>query len=881
MREGNPKTVRLRDYTQPPYRVARVELRFELESPETRVHAKLSILAAPQTPTGAPLRLDGEGLRLERIAVDGRSLAPSDYTRDTNGLTLHVPPAEFELETEVTIRPDENTALEGLYRSGPSYCTQCEAEGFRRITFYPDRPDVLAVYTTTVVADRQECPVLLSNGNRVDSGTLPGGRHFATWHDPFPKPSYLFALVAGDLAEVRDVFTTRSGRKVDLHVYVDPGNEDRASHALASLARSMRWDEEVFGREYDLDIYMIVAVDFFNMGAMENKGLNIFNSKYVLARPDTATDDDYEHIEGVIAHEYFHNWSGNRVTCRDWFQLSLKEGFTVFRDQEYTADQTSRAVKRIGDVRLLRSHQFPEDAGPMAHPVRPDSYVEINNFYTVTVYEKGAELIRMLHRLVGAEGFRRGTDLYFERHDGQAVTTDDFVAAIADANGADLAQFKRWYTQAGTPVVRVQAQYDANTREYRLGFEQHTPDTPGQHRKLPLHMPIAVALLGPDGLPRALRMQGESTAGATERVLELREARETFVFVDVAEPPVPSLLRGFSAPVRLEYECLDDELAFRAAHDDDPFNRWDAGQQYAERLLLREIEDPANFGAPPAVFIEGLRRTLLDNALDGRLRAEALTLPGEAWLAECVRPVDPLAIHIARRRLHRTVADALAGRFAEVWAALAPRGAYSNAPAEIARRRLRNVCLAYLVDTGEQDWIEAAHTQFRDADNMTDQLAALEALSHTDVPERDAALAAFHTRWRDDPLVLDKWFNVQARSQRSDTFEAVQALVEHADFDYRNPNRVRSVVGAFAAGNPARFHAIDGAPYRWFATQILQLNASNPQIAARLLGPIRNWRRLEPVRRSMVEAQWQRILAHEGLSRDVYEIASKSLAEPA
>lgn len=876
-----PRTIYLKDYTPPDYRVDKVELRFELDPADTVVTARLALRAAYDRADGVrPLRLDGEQLELLAIAIDGNPLhEESDYTSDATGLTVRTPPERFVLETVSRIHPDRNTALEGLYISSGNFCTQCEAEGFRKITWYPDRPDVMAPFTTTVVADAAVYPVLLSNGNRVGGGTLDGGRHYAVWEDPFPKPCYLFALVAGDLARVSDTFTTRSGRPVALEIHVQHGNEDKTAHAMRSLKRAMRWDEEVYGREYDLDVYMIVAVDDFNMGAMENKGLNVFNSRFVLARPDTATDFDYVHVEAVIAHEYFHNWSGNRVTCRDWFQLSLKEGFTVFRDQQFSADMNSAAVQRIETVASLRARQFAEDAGPMAHPVRPESYVEINNFYTATVYEKGAEVVRMLHTLLGPEGFRRGTDLYFARHDGQAVTTDDFVKAQEEANGVDLSDFKRWYRQAGTPVLAASGHYDPAGRRYTLELAQSCPPTPGQSDKEPFVIPLQLGLLDGAGRDLPLRLEGEAAPAGTSRVLALSAPRQSFTFLDVPEPPVPSLLRGFSAPLKLRFDYSDEDLAFLMGHDSDPFNRWDAAQQLGVRVVLRQIERLARGETP--VLEEGLAaafgNTLKDPDLDPALVAEALTLPSESYLAECQAVVDPLAIHRVREALRHGLGEAHHGALLHRWRELDDRGPYRPEAADIGRRQLRNVALGYLVRVGSGQARQMAAEQVRRAASMTDVMAGLGHLTDTGAPEAEELLEAFYRQWRHESLVLDKWFALQAGSPAPGASARVRRLVEHPDFTLRNPNRARSVIATFGMRNSAGFHAEDGDGYVFLADQVLALNVLNPQVAARLVEPLIRWRRYAPARGERMRAQLERIMGSAGLSKDLYEVVGKAL----
>ncbi|MDX1434700.1 MAG: aminopeptidase N, partial [Gammaproteobacteria bacterium] len=727
---------------------------------------------------------------------------------------------------------------------------------------------------------RDRCPVMLSNGNPVERGTLEDNRHWVRWEDPFRKPSYLFALVAGELACVESSFTTASGREVRLEIWVEPHNADKCDHAMASLKKAMRWDEEVFGLEYDLDIYMIVAVDDFNMGAMENKGLNVFNSKYVLARPDTATDDNYAAIESVIAHEYFHNWTGNRVTCRDWFQLSLKEGLTVFRDQEFSADTTSRAVKRIQDVRMLRTHQFAEDSGPMAHPVRPDSYIEISNFYTATVYNKGAEVIRMIHTLLGRDAFRRGMDLYFERHDGQAVTTEDFVKAMEDASGIDLGQFRRWYTQSGTPTVSARGHYDAAARRYTLELEQRCPPTPAQASKEAFHIPVRTALLDRAGRDLALNLEGGADEPRREIVLDLVAPEQSFVFTDVPEAPVPSILRGFSAPVKVECERDDSELAFLSASDSDPFNRWDAMQEYATALMLRLVERMRT-GKSLTLdeeFMVAFGRVLDDRRLDRALVAEALTLPSESYLADRMDTVDVDAIHEVRQLVRRTLAWELEEALRQTYL-----GCFSNEPYRFdaesaARRSLKNLCLGYLMEVGDPSLRAWCRAQFDNADNMTDVLAALACFTRTECPEREEVIERFEERWRDDPLVLDKWFTLQATSSLPGTLETVERLMGHPAFDLKNPNRVRSLIGAFCHGNQVRFHDSSGAGYRFLGDRVIELDPVNAQVAARLLGCLSRWRRFDAQRQALMKAELERILSTPELSRDTYEIASKTLS---
>ncbi len=882
MEQDAPRTVHRSDYRPPDYLIDEVELHFELREEESTVRATLSVRRNPARPdASADLLLDGEGLELRFLSLDGRRLEQNEYALDDRNLRIPNVPPSFTIVTEVAVHPERNTALEGLYRSHTMFCTQCEAEGFRRITYFIDRPDVLARYTTTIVADAERYPVLLSNGNPDGCGDAGGGRGWARWRDPFPKPSYLFALVAGKLTVLEDSFVTQSGRRVPLRVYVEPRNADKCAHAMRSLKNSMTWDEEVYGREYDLDVFSIVAVDDFNMGAMENKGLNIFNSKYVLARPDTATDDDYAAIEGVVAHEYFHNWTGNRVTCRDWFQLSLKEGLTVFRDQEFSGDRASRAVRRIGDVQLLRIYQFAEDSGPMSHPVRPDSYIEINNFYTTTVYNKGAEVIRMMHTLLGRERFRAGTDLYFERHDGQAVTCDDFVKAMEDASGIDLTQFRLWYSQAGTPVLRVKRHYDAIAHTFALEIEQECPPTPAQDEKQPMHIPVSTALLGPDGREMPMRLAGETVAPETPtRVLELRAARETFRFVDVAVEPVPSLLRGFSAPVRVEGAWTDADLGFLAAHDGDAFNRWEAGQQLALRRMLALVED-RRAGREldlPFDLLHAFRNTLLSRELDDAFLARALVLPTESYLADQMVEVDVESIHFVRSFLRRSLATACREELEERFRALRGDGPTSLDSVAVGRRALAGVCLAYLSRLGERASELLVFEQFAIADNMTESITALAVLSHLDCQERRWALDEFYARWKHDSLVVDKWLGVQATSELPGTLADVERLMGHESFDIKNPNKVRSLVGAFCSANAVRFHDASGAGYRFLADNVLRLDALNPQVAARMAAIFSRWRRYDERRREMQRAELARIVAEPNLSRDVFEVATKSLS---
>ncbi|WP_372694182.1 aminopeptidase N [Immundisolibacter sp.] len=879
MRDATPRAVELKNYRPPDFLVDSVRLEFDLEPASTRVSARLQLRRNPAGRRDAPLVLDGQGLKLRRVSRDGYVMRPSEYEVTAEALTIPGLPEQVCIETEVQVDPSANSALEGLYTSRGMLCTQCEAEGFRRITYFPDRPDVLARFTTTLRAERAAYPLLLSNGNRVAEGELADGRHYATFEDPFPKPSYLFALVAGQLQALHDTFVTASGRTVQLYIHTEPAYVAQCGHAMSALKKAMAWDERVYGREYDLDVYHVVAVDDFNMGAMENKGLNIFNAKYVMADPARATDDDYEFIESIIAHEYFHNWTGNRITCRDWFQLSLKEGLTVFRDQQFSADMGSAAVKRIAEVRGLRTVQFAEDGGPLAHPVRPAAYVEINNFYTSTVYQKGAEVVRMLHTVLGADGFRRGTDLYFERHDGQAVTVENFVAALADANGVDLAPFMAWYQQAGTPQLTVAHRHDADAARWYLTVHQRTAPTPGQPEKQPLPIPLALGLLGADGRELPLRLADEPAAVGTQRVLDLRSAEQTFVFEDLPQAPVPSLLRGFCAPVRLQVDLSDTELAHLLAYDTDAFARYDAGQQLYMRVIHRLLA--AHAAGEDLTLDAGLRdavgRCLDDTAADPALVAELLTLPSEAFIAGELDVVDPAAIHTVRRFLRSALAQALREPLRARYRALAPDGAYRFEAGEVGRRRLRNLCLGYLAeldDIGPSLCLE----QFEAADNMTDTAAALALLAQLDAPARERALDAFYQRWQGEALVLDRWFSVQAGSRRAQALDDVKALLQHPAYAPRNPNRVRALVGAFVHGNPLRFHAPDGSGYAFVADQVQAIDGFNPMLAARLAQALTRWRRYEPGRQALMREALERLAASPKLSKDLYEVVSKALA---
>ncbi|WP_370278223.1 aminopeptidase N [Pontibacterium sp.] len=871
-----PNVIYLKDYQAPAYLIESTELHFELFEQDTLVRTRMQVKVHPDFGPGVPLELFGhEELELCRIAINDQVLSDADYQRDGEKLIINKVPAAFQLETLTKIQPQENTALEGLYKSDGMFCTQCEAEGFRRITFYPDRPDVMSVFRTTVEADKAQYPVLLSNGNPVEQGESEDGRHWITWEDPFPKPAYLFALVAGDLEFIEDSYTTMSDREVKLLIYGEKKDLDKLEYAMSSLKNAMRWDEEVYGREYDLDIYMIVAVDFFNMGAMENKGLNIFNTSCVLAHPKTTTDAAFQRVEGVVAHEYFHNWSGNRVTCRDWFQLSLKEGFTVFRDAEFSADMNSRTVKRVEDVSLLRTAQFAEDAGPMAHPIRPASFIEISNFYTLTIYEKGAEVVRMIHTLLGPEQFRAGSDLYFERHDGQAVTTDDFVQAMEDASGRDLSQFRLWYSQAGTPELKITDEYDPQAHRYVLHVAQSCPATPGQETKEPMHIPLAMGLLDPEGNDMLL------ANGDTTLVLDVTEAEQSFTFENIQARPVPSLLRGFSAPVKLHYPYQRDELVFLMANDSDGFSRWDAAQKLAVDIMQALVHDYQNDVVLKldSRLVDAYRAVLENSALDKAMVAKVLSLPTEAYLSELATVIDVEAIHHVRNFVRKELALALEEVLLSVYEANNTGGEYSPDAASIARRSLKNLCLSYLVATNEARYVALAEEQYAEADNMTDQSAALSIVAHSRFKQTaHKLLERFYDQWQDEALVVNQWFAIQATNPEPGTLADVEALMQHPAFDMKNPNKLRSLLGGFCGQNAINFHMADGSGYRFLGDRILELNKQNPQVASRMLTPLTRWKKYDEARQQLMKAQLQRILDSGELSKDVYEVVSKSLA---
>ncbi len=881
MRTDTGQVFKLEDYRPNDYLIPQTNLTFRLSPEATRVTAVLTVERRDGVSVSAPLVLDGDGLTLQRVEIDGKKAKPADLLASPDQLTILKPPAarRFQLVIETELAPAGNEALMGLYRSSNVYCTQCEAEGFRRITYFLDRPDILSVYTVRIEALRDEAPLLLSNGNLVDNGDLGNGWHYARWHDPFPKPSYLFALVAGNLGKVADSFLTLSGRKVELGIYVEPGKEKLAGYAMDALKRSMRWDEEAFGREYDLDVFNIVAVSDFNIGAMENKGLNIFNDKYVLADQETATDADFANIEAIIAHEYFHNWTGNRITCRDWFQLCLKEGLTVFRDHEFSADQRSRAVKRIAEVRTLRAHQFPEDQGPLAHPVRPRRYREINNFYTATVYEKGSEVVRMIRTILGPDAFRAGMDLYFERHDGEAATIEDFIKVFEDASGRDLSQFALWYNQAGTPNLTVSSTYNPAAREFTLEIEQSVPPTPSESRKRLMHIPLAFGLIGVGG--RAVEYSGVEGASVENGVIHVRKRRHMVRFSGVAERPAVSLNRGFSAPVTLSVEQKADDQFFLARHDSDAFSRWQAFNTLLTDALIAAFRQI--LGGKQPVFAQRLTELAGsiagDETLEPAYRALALALPGDADIARDIgKNIDPDAIHAAREALALAIGSANRDTFAGLYDRLADKAAFSPDAASAGRRALRNILLDYL--SLQPGGAALAISHFQSATNMTDRAAALTVLAHRHhgSPEAIKALAAFETTYGSDPLVMDKWFQIQASVPGPQAVDTVRALTAHPAFSMANPNRVRSLIGTFSSANQTGFHRADGEGYRFFSRTVLEVEKRNPQVAARLATALRSWRSLEPGRQAKAREVLLSIAGTENLSADLRDIVERTLA---
>lgn len=873
MRTETPQTIYLKDYKPYPYTLHSVDLNFDIHEGYTIVTSTLDL---ESDGSGDDLYLDGEHLELLEFTLNGQILtAGNDFQVDHKGVTLPCPvDKRFTLTIKTRLKPEENTRLNGLYKSGDTYCTQCEAEGFRTITYYPDRPDVMSIFTTRIEANKAHYPVLLGNGNRIDHGDVAdkhhGGRHFAIWHDPWKKPCYLFALVTGNLVHIHDTFTTMSGKEVDLYIYVRPGDENQCTHAMESLKKSMKWDEDMYGLEYDLDLFNIVAVGDFNMGAMENKSLNIFNTALVLAHQETATDTDFIRVESVIAHEYFHNWSGNRVTCRDWFQLSLKEGLTVFRDQEFSADLNSRPVQRIDDVQHLRRHQFPEDAGPLAHPIRPDNYIEINNFYTMTVYEKGAEVIRMLRTILGLREYRKATDLYFSRHDGDAATCDDWVSCMEESANIDLSQFKLWYSQAGTPRLDFKGTYDQDAQTYTISLKQTLPDTPGQTNKQPMHIPVAIGLLDQNGQDMNLGN------GETTKVLHLKEAQQDFILENIHELPTPSVLRNFSAPVMLTTDLTDEDLAFLMVHDSDGFNRWDAGQTYYLRALDSMIDTGCDV---PAALLEAygdMLKRAADPAADKALMARALSIPDIAAISLTRDVVDPQAIHEAREKLLDAIVAKYTDELEDIYAQNRTGSDFSITPEAMGQRVLQNTVMLLLSNKLTPQDAVRAKTHYENANNMTDRMAALH-LACALGDDGKEIVGDFYERYKAYPLVIDKWFSAQAMIHLPGALKNIKALRNHPDFNIKNPNRVRSLYAAFAMNNPVRFHDADGSGYTFLADAIIELNTINPQIASRLLTPMRDWRRYTPDRQALIKAQLERILAEDNLSPNVFEIASKSL----
>ncbi|MDR3492824.1 MAG: aminopeptidase N [Gammaproteobacteria bacterium] len=868
-----PHAIYLKDYVVSDYLINQVELEIQLDEVYTIVKSILTIQVNPESEhPSKELILVGDALELESITLAGKKLSPDQYSVTPEKLIVFNVPSEFKLEIVTHIKPQENTALSGLYKSSGNYCTQCEAEGFRRITYYLDRPDVMARFTTKIIADAKSYPILLSNGNLIEQGLLDDGKHWVRWEDPFKKPCYLFALVAGDLDFIEDHFVTQSGRRVLLRIYVERGNKDKCDHAMQAVKKAMRWDEEKFGREYDLDIYMIVAVSDFNMGAMENKGLNIFNTKYILAKSETATDEDFVHVESVIAHEYFHNWTGNRITCRDWFQLSLKEGLTIFRDQSFTADTTSRSVARIQDVIALRAQQFPEDNGPLAHAVRPESYIEINNFYTATIYNKGAEVIRMMKTIIGEQAFRKGMDLYFTRHDGQAVTINDFAQAMQDASGVDLTQFKLWYSQAGTPVLEIKDEYDATQKKYRLTIRQSCPATPNQPDKKPFYIPIKFGLMDKQGKEFSL----------PDSVLHLKKPEEVFEFSDISSHPVPSLLREFSAPVKMKFKLSDESLQLLFKHDSDGFNRWEAGQQYAVNVLLKLIND-VQLGKTlqvPAGYLEAFQHVLNQQLDDKWLLAEMLTLPSMKYIADQMDVVDVDAIYLAREFLLSEIASFNQDIFQKLYLENQDNIDLAFSIEETGKRQLKNISLFYMMYlTGGNDSVELCFNQFNASltKNMSNTMGALRCLTNSESPLREQAFAQFYKTWKENPLVMDKWFSLQAVSKLPDTLNQVKNLLTHPAFDIKNPNKVYALIGAFGQQNVLHFHAADGSGYEFLASVVQQLDALNPQVAARMVRPLTEWKRYDKMRGDLMVQQLKNILDNKKLSNDVYELVSKSL----
>jgi aminopeptidase N len=881
MNKAQPQAIYLKDYKKPNYFIESTKLDFELFEDKAIVRSDLALVINTEN-NDSSLALNGHELELLGVAIDGVLLSEEEYVLDDEYLILRNLPNTFRLQITTQIKPQKNTALEGLYKSSNMFCTQCEAEGFRRITYYLDRPDVMSIFEVSIVADKSKYPVLLSNGNLTSSNDLPGGRHQAVWYDPHKKPCYLFALVAGDLQHIEDSFVTMTGTDVTLRIYVEPQNIDKCDYAMVALKRSMKWDEDVYGREYDLNIFNIVAVDDFNMGAMENKSLNIFNSSCVLANPETSTDATFQRIEAIVAHEYFHNWSGNRVTCRDWFQLSLKEGFTVFRDSEFSSDMGSRSVKRIEDATLLRTAQFAEDAGPMAHAIRPASFIEISNFYTLTIYEKGCEVVRMILNLLGSDNFRKGSDLYFDRHDGQAVTTEDFVKAMEDASDQDLTQFRNWYSQAGTPEVEASDSFDESTGEYSLTLVQTCRKTPETNEKKPYHIPVEIGLLLSNGQDAHLDCISRGEFDASRSVIGLKAFSETFVFKGFKEKPIPSLLRSFSAPVKLSYSYTRDELLFLMAHDSDGFNRWDAGQTLATDIILQLAKDYETGKAfhLDERLITVYKGLLTDKSLDDAIITKMLMLPSLAFLMEQQDKADIHLLHAAHKFVKTTLAEQLHIQFNDCYVNCLDNGPYKPNFDAMAKRGLKNLCLQYMLISGQDGYLVSAIKQFKSADNMTDQSGALSAVVNSSYQQEAlGCLAAFYEQWKNDPLVVNLWFSLQAGSDEINGLQAIEALLEHEAFDFKNPNKIRSVVGVFAGQNLRHFHQKDGKGYDWLADQVIKLDKANPQIASRLLGPLTKWSRIDVKNGQLMQEALKKIGNSDNLSKDVYEVVNKSLVD--
>lgn len=874
----HPKAIYLKNYSTPNYFVESIDLIVDLYDEYSLVTSIQKLYQnKSKTPSENTLSLNGEELELLSIKIDDKELTPEQYQVTSEQLILKDLPKEFTVTIQTKIYPQKNTSLEGLYKSGDMYCTQCEAEGFRKITYYLDRPDVLTTFKTKISADKTKYPYLLSNGNPIDSGDLENNRHFVTWHDPFPKPCYLFALVAGDLFVKEGSFKTCSGRNIKLQVFVEPQDADKSDYAIECIQKSMKWDEEKYGREYDLDIFMLVAVSAFNFGAMENKGLNIFNNKYALANPETATDQDYQHILSIIGHEYFHNWSGNRVTCRDWFQLSLKEGLTVFREQQFTEDMTSKAVARIDQVDTLRKAQFPEDASPMAHPIRPESYIEINNFYTATVYEKGAEVIRMIYQILGPKAFRKATDHYFSKHDGEAATTEDFVTAMEESSGIDLKQFRIWYSQAGTPELTFRWNYKQNEKSFTLFVEQKTPPTPNQKSKANLHIPVKTALLDSNGNKLSLHLEGYPIE--EELVLNVTEETNKFVFKNIPEAPTPSFLREFSAPVNSNTIYSDEDLIFLLQKDSDEFNRWEAGQRLFTKYLLKLIENyqKQEDYHKTSQIITALQTILADEQIDGSFKSRLLKLPQEIHLFEAMNVSDPTAIHFAKDYLQKEIGLKLEKEFAAIYNSLNHNKPYSIDSSDIAERTLKNLSLLYLVATEKEEYLTLALKQHESANNMTDELSSLQILTHVDCPQKDQAFGMFYDKWKNNSLVIDKWFSMQAISAADNTLGRIQKLENHEMFDFKNPNKVRSLFSVFSMLNLYCFHKDDGKGYEYISDKIIQLDAINASVAARMANCFKRWKKLDNKRQGLIKSSLEKILSQENLSKGTYEVVSKIL----